>query len=206
MDDQRWLRRIVRLWTSAQKQDPKPKWQILIESTGGAALITVLLGGIAGGLITARYQSKQAELQRDREKQERMEQLRFAASKNGFDLIFATIAAAEDIINLSSKDMYRAPKEQREKIRSAYNIADANWRRLRPVVGVTMAYYSPDQRAAATAWTVASDYVTKYSDCAAHWLGLHPYYLQNLQNGCTEERKKVDEGVSALQIQVLGPR
>jgi hypothetical protein len=206
VSDQAWLRRMLKLYVPAQKNNPKPKWQMLIESSGGAALITVLLGGIVGGLITARYQSKEAELQRTRSKQDRVEQLRLDASKSAFDLVFATIAAAEDVINLSSQQMLVAPKAQRDGIRAAYNVADINWRTRSAVVGVTMAYYTMDYRGTTAAWMTVRNDVTKYFDCAGDWVGRHPFYSDGLQAGCIDERKKADESIDALQNQVFGPK
>ena len=39
-----------------EKAGEKPRWQRFLESTGGAALITVLLGGIFGSCITDSLQ------------------------------------------------------------------------------------------------------------------------------------------------------
>jgi hypothetical protein len=200
---ERFIRRVLRIRSTTENHNSKPKWQVLLESASGAAFITVVMGGIIGGLITAMYQSRQARMERDRAKQQQVQQLRFEASKRGFGLIFATVDAAEDVIHLSSKEMRLAPKAQRDKIREAYNSADRDWRNQRAVVGVTMAYYATDSRAAASAWATAVNDVTKYLDCAETWINDHAFYSPGLGAGCMPQRNKVDESMSSLQASML---
>ncbi|HLJ89859.1 MAG TPA: hypothetical protein VKZ53_23830 [Candidatus Angelobacter sp.] len=203
MDDELLLKAIDSIYERTSKYDKKPRWQILIESSGCAALITVLFGGILGGVITARYQSHQADLERVRSREQQVEQLKFDAERKAFDLIFATVGAAEDVINLSSREMKRAPSIQRNNIRKAYNMADAEWRKRQAVTGLPMVYYATDSRAATAAWQTASKSVTAYSACAANWIVAHPFYSEGMNAGCVDERKKVDDSVSALQTQIL---
>src|SRR5579871_2241086 len=206
IDHERFIRRVLRICGSIERHATKPKWQVFLESVGGAAFITVLVGGVIGGFLTARYQSNQSALEHERAKQQQFAALRFESSKRAFDLIFATVAAAEDVINLSSKEMALAPTEQRNKIRAAYNIADAKWRKQRSVIGVTMTYYSKDYSGTTTTWeTVVTD-VSKHFDCASKWIEQHPFYSDGLAPGCVEERKKVDQSVAALQALLLGTK
>jgi hypothetical protein len=188
------------------EKQSKPFWQVVLESAGGAALITVVVGGVIGGIITAKYQAREAELERDRAKQQQMEQLRFEATKKGFDLVFATVAAAEDVINLASKEMAYAPAEQRNKIRKAYNLADIGWRKQRGVTGVTMAYYSKDYKNAVEAWNGVVNDLAAYMRCSEAWISQHPFYQGSLPVGCIVERQKLDGTIQALQTLVLGPK
>jgi len=203
MDDELLLKTVENVYERINKHDDKPKWRIFIESSGGAALITVILGGIIGGLLTAAYQARQVDLQRIRSTEQQIAQLRLEAVRKAFDLIFATVGSAEDLIELSSENLKGAPKAQRNDIRKAYNTADSNWRKGRAAVGLPLPYYARDFRATTTAWAKASKSVTDYSDCAGRWVVAHPFYTEGLGAACVEERKRVDDSVSALQAQVL---
>jgi hypothetical protein len=203
---ERFIRRVLRIRKSIDKQSPKPFWQVIVESAGGAALITVVMGGIIGGIITARYQAGQAELARERAGQQQMEQLRFEATKKSFDLVFESVAAAEDVINLASKAMADAPREQRREIRQAYNHADVAWRKQRLLMGMTLAYYSKNYKDAAAAWDAVAKDVTAYMQCSEAWVNQHSYYQDGQPTGCENERNKTDGTIKALQALVLGPK
>ncbi len=57
-----FLAEVLRLRTKLdQKQKEKLWWQRFLESSGGTALVTVLLGGLLGQLITSSVQVKQQE-------------------------------------------------------------------------------------------------------------------------------------------------
>ena len=51
-----FIKEILTLRDKARGDNPKPAWQRFLETTGGAALITVLIGGIMGSIITGLIQ------------------------------------------------------------------------------------------------------------------------------------------------------
>jgi hypothetical protein len=125
---------------AAPEAKPKPPWQRFLESTGGAALITVLLGGMLGQCITAQVQKGQQDRQnqqaiesREREFEQawvkaRGDQALLAYQgylkeeqetvKSAYDLIGSCISAADDLMATTRKDFnpkqYEHDRKQQE--------------------------------------------------------------------------------------------
>jgi hypothetical protein len=184
----------------AQQDKARRALQIFLESTGGAALITVLLGGFLGSYLTNSYQLKQAAIERERAARQRLQELRFQATADSLTLVSATVASAEDLLQLSTQPFLQAPLKQRDAIRGAYIDADANWRKQdENVVGFKLNYYFRDHPDVINAWKGVRLAVSNYGDCAGDWIEHHPKYTDGLSNGCKKEREAVGHALDALQ-------
>lgn len=191
---------------------PSKSWKELIfETTGGVALITVLLGGIAGGAITTLLQylqkenetehaEQQARLQRETATRERTEQMGLDAARDLFGLMYEAVSSSEDVLQLSTEAFAaRNLLHQRDDIRTRYNKADQNWRSQHNVKGLMFVYYNRSVPPLLEAWGKADEAVTGYLDCSGDWVEAHPFYTQELGAGCSDERKKVDESFATLE-------
>ncbi len=193
---------------------PKPWWQRLLESTGGTALVTVLVGGIAGSVITGVIQTGQ----KDRDFQQewlkaRGEQARLAYKEYAegelktvqaaYEQVGAMLASAQDLIVLTESRFdparYEGAErdkvlEQRRQLREAFNTADAAWRRRRETQGLMMSYYHRGSPAIQERWRAVEVAVDAFVDCARTWHGASSSG-DDTARACAAERA---EGSAAL--------
>jgi hypothetical protein len=188
---------------NARKGPPekaKHAWQIFLESSGGAALITVLLGVGLGSYFTNSYQSRQAAIVRAQAAREKLQELRFQVTADSLTLVSATVAATEDLLQLPTPAFLEASDKQRNAIRATFIDADANWRKQNEnVVGFKLNYYFRAEPNVIQAWTSVRAAVTAYDDCASAWIESHPKYTDGLPVGCKSERDAVGKNLEALQ-------
>jgi hypothetical protein len=197
--------------------EEKAGWLRFLESSGGTALITVVLGGIVGSAITALVQSglKEREFQqawlKARGDQALAAYQQYAESElktveKSYDLIGRMLAAAENLISLTEprfdlaafagEDQVRV-REQRLALRREYNEADATWRRNREVLGLLMAYYHPGGPQVRAAWRSVQDAVDGYAACALAWYTAHREPSDS-QGACRTEQQRVQQALDGL--------
>jgi hypothetical protein len=158
-----------------------PWWQVFLTSTGGTAIITVIIGGLIGTGITAIVQS----YQKDREFQAAWMKTRGdqALTSYGdylskeqetmtraFKLIGETISAADDMIEISTPDWNPAEHPQvtalRKKLVEDHNVVDKNWRGTSDELGLLVSYYHYGQANVTRSWYRTQDAVNAYKVCA----------------------------------------
>jgi hypothetical protein len=204
------------------KDGSKPRWQRFLETSGGTALVTVLLGGLMGQLITWSIQNqlKEREFQQAWMKargdqalvtyKEYLDQEQEIV-KRSYELIGGCISASEDLILLTTPDF--APGDfsgsekhkvetERSSIVEKYNSADSQWRSEREKLGLMMSYYHRGRPEVTRAWQEIQSSVTKYNDCAGRWYLQHPLPIST-ESACGEEltelRKRLDQLSSNLE-------
>lgn len=184
----------------ALAEKSKPWWQIVLESAGGAALITVIFGGVLGGLVTGMYQSAQAKIQRESAAQKKLQELRFQAETEALQLVSTTVAATEDLLQLSTKSFLQASKDQQDGIRKSFTLADATWRKQNTIViRFKFHYYYRDNPEVMMAWKQTRERVSSYVSCADQWVEQHPRYVEGLGAGCVAERAAILDSLDVLQ-------
>jgi hypothetical protein len=190
------------------KPEPlKPAWQRFLESSGGTALITVIIGGIFGAVISGMIQSSA----KDREFQQswlkaRGDQALTAYKEHltkqqevvnrAYDLIGKSISAGEDLIAISGVEFSVASYEgeQRRRIEKhradvidKFNSSDAAWRSERDSIGLMIDYYHPRQDAVLNAWQGVENSVTGYLNCAEKWRSENPV-VEDTSQACGNVR------------------
>ena len=159
-------------WLRAHKDDIFR----FLESTGGAATITVVLGGLVGTLLNSCIQASllerehalvayQNRLERERRNMEQM-----------YHVIGEAVTAAENLIGLTDDafdpDNYSgaaaaAVTEQRLALIREYNMLDAKWRAGQYVQDLQVAYYDQNSSdAIVQEWNSLEAAVTKLRKCA----------------------------------------
>lgn len=204
---------------------PKPRWLSFLESRSGTALITVVIGGLAGQLITCSIQNQM----KDREFQQAWLQARgnqaLVAYKEyldreqqiveqAYELIGNYISASEDLITLTkpefdlerySGDQRRVVAEQRTAIRQWFNTMDAKWRGEHEWLGLLMSFYHRGRQDVTTAWRELEDSVTEYADCTRRWYVEHsaPVTPAQAEEACKAEsqllRQRLDELSASME-------
>jgi hypothetical protein len=198
----------------------KPAWQRFLETTGGAALITVLIGGIMGSVITGLIQlgAKNREAQQAR-LTARYNQGQVAYKEyldkeleivnRAFDLVGGCISASEDLVAMTTssdydpeqyQDQYKKnlEKQQMDSL-NKYNEMDQKWRGEQHKLGLLMSYYHHGKPEVGTAWQAVQDAVNAQFKCT------YDLYTTKLADKtideykmCEGEKKRVLDGLSQL--------
>jgi len=178
--------------SASQKEEAakgKPAWLQLFESAGFAALITVVLGGIAGGLITFELQ----EYAKKRERQVAEARLEHDRSMTAFkeyldrerkvvDEMFLRLGkfvdASRDLTTLSRKEFCetcaRSGARNRDtseiqKIVNKYNEATVDWNANRLRLGLLLQLEHNNDAELLRGWKETSDAAEAYAECAERW-------------------------------------
>lgn len=167
---------------NSSKSETKPPWQRVLESTGGTALITVLIGGIFGTIISSIIQSNSKE----REFQQTWLKARGDQAMVGykdflekqqetvkklFERIGNIMSASEDYITLTSPELTPlnidlSPEEkkgiekQRTSIKERFNSSNRDWRNEREILGMLVNYYFPNKSETQTQTSTSDTNVT----------------------------------------------
>jgi hypothetical protein len=209
---------VIAMRKPPEEAEKSKSWKELIfETGGGVALVTVLLGGLLGSGATTLFQwmqkknetahaEQQAYLERQRAANERLEKLQLDSAKTLFDLTYKGISASDDLLQLSTP-AFADPRlaNQRTDIRTRYNEAEESWRSNHASQGLMFIYYHRSMTEIPSTWKETEQAVSKYIECASTWLLAHPFYQPGLGPGCSEERKSVDREFASLeQALVIG--
>ena len=202
---------------------PKPRWQRFLESTGGAALITVIIGGMIGGYITYLFQS----WQKDRDTQQailktRTEQAllsyqeylnkRQEVNKNAYEMLATTISTSDKLMDAFTKSEFDpqnrtgASRDEAEKIRAnikkAYEDAKDKWDNQSELTGFLLAQYHDSNPDVKSKWDVLKTSIDSYIHCAEGC-------FRGGQSGCgcrEEAKRQVKDNMSGFQTAVARSR
>lgn len=198
--DEQFLHHLALLATFLKQQSspPEPKkaktfGDALREPVVVAALVTVLIGGIAGTLITGIIQwragvreSNQASL-KSRHDQALLSYKDYLDQeqqlmRRTYALIGTCISASDRLAGLT-KSTWRqrfigpeleAVQKQRRDIRASYNETHAKWNSEAEELNLLMGYYHPGKPHVLGSWKTVKDAVTDYQQCAQNWYETHP--------------------------------
>ncbi|HUI43834.1 MAG TPA: hypothetical protein VL523_17880 [Terriglobia bacterium] len=159
-----------------------PAWQRFLESAGGAALVTVLLGSVAAGIINSLVQEKLKERELALASyQDELKQRQDIATRI-VELVGATMGATEDIIFLTTDEFDPARfsgeqrnriLDQRNKIQQAYNATDRQWQVEPEELALLIGLHTHGQADIGEAWRASQQAVTAYKYCAEDWYARH---------------------------------
>ncbi|HUS10021.1 MAG TPA: hypothetical protein VMZ30_06100 [Pyrinomonadaceae bacterium] len=199
----------------AQSSGLKPWWQRLVESQGGTALITVVIGGIFGALISGIFQwgAKEREFQQSWLKARGDQAMvaykdfvekRAVVVEHLYQRIGSSVSSSEDLIELSKGKSTVRPgldDKTREAILGArktivdkFDLSNSEWRNERDSLGFLIDYYHPDQKDVVTAWHGLKKSISDYLDCAAAWHESHPID-DDTSKACPSERASLTKSL-----------
>lgn len=202
---------------SGSSQNTKPTWQRFLETSGGTALITVIIGGIFGAIISGVIQigQKNREFQQSWLKA-RGDQALVAYKdhldkqqdivRRAYERIGASISAADDLMATTGREFEIAKYEgeQKERVKKfraevvdKFNKSDREWRNERETLGLLMNYYHPKQNTILAAWKSVSESVTAYMDCAPQWVEKHPISDESA-GACKKEKEAFSGSLDGL--------
>lgn len=180
-----------------------PVWQRFLESSGGAALVTVLFGTLAAGIINSLVQQKL----KDRELalaayQEELKQGQDIAARV-VELVGTSMGAAENLVFLTtdefdperfSGEQRTKTIEQRTEIREKYNQTDSAWTVESEKLALLVGMHTHGQPQIVEAWRSAQKSVTDYKNCAEDWYGRHlpePVTAEVARSACGTQKAAV---------------
>jgi hypothetical protein len=202
---------------------PKPSWQRFLESSGGTALVTVIIGGLFGTLISAlvQYGASGREFQqawlKGRGDQALVAYKDFLDKqqeiiKRVYDRLGTCISASEDLASLSKDvnqtknyegDQKTRVMKYRISVQDKYTQSEAEWRSERDALGLLMDYYHPRQTNVIAAWRDLKESMTKYMSCVEKWSHDNPLSAET-EDACKPEKdalvNRIDHLTSSLEI------
>jgi hypothetical protein len=185
----------------------KGAWRLILESAGGAALITVLVGGVLGQWLSYSIQTRQ----KDREFQQSVmkmlgDQALISYSdylhqeeeivKRAYDLIGLCITAADDLVTSTTPEFAvktRSATEQRLAIQRKYNVVDDQWRSERAKIDLLIMFYHRKHPEVVSQWDDVKSAVTNHMDSAHRWYQNHGNRPVNISDGWMAERKALGD-------------
>jgi hypothetical protein len=207
------------------KKETKPVWQTLLESTGGTALITVLLGGIIGGIISSCYQqeAKDREFQQSWLKaqgdkalasyHEHMKEEKELLSRI-HTIVGNCLAKAEDLVTVTDPIFTRDYDAQsRKNIRvqqetaiKAFNEVDLKWRSEKAELTLLISYYHPGEQEVHAAWVTVKDSMTQYMICAEDWFKTHLDKQEDTKQACSHQKKTLEDSLGTFSAALVKTR
>jgi hypothetical protein len=159
----------------------KPPWQVFLESVGGAALITAVVGGALLQLITWSVQRSLGKREfnntwvkargdqalsayRDYNK----EQLK--VFEELYSDVGRMVAGSEALVAAANWDSSeKATRDYVVKIAAEFNAAEDDWVKAKPRFTLLLSYYSNGNPDAVSDWQLLSHSVDNYRECVSNW-------------------------------------
>jgi len=167
------------LAASTPKQTPRPRWQVILESTGGTALITVIVGGIVAGTVgqylTYRYQQSLRQREVATATYEAYLKRADETITHSFSLIGQVMSASDDMIRLAypiwNPERYPLSTRpriiaDRTKLIEGFREARHSWAKERDQQTLLLQFHHNADPEVAKTWNNLQNSVTAYSDCA----------------------------------------
>lgn len=188
--------------------DTKPVWLEILISNTVAALVTVILGGIAGQLIVIRFQNKAKDREQSvidyRQKVERQQD----AIQHAYESVTKSIVTSNSLMQLTQPafDLRAVPREDRENLKKQkreviekYNAASGEWQIEQEKIRLLFRYYYGV--GALPAWRGVKDSVDRLRKCASKLYDDHrndPSKTTSEEEFCTGESSDVTTKLDSL--------
>jgi hypothetical protein len=193
------------------KKDSKPIWLQVLESTGFATLVTVLIGGLIGTGLTYMFQSREkereqnsaiAQLQRERELaafNQHLERERKTVDEMTQKL-GTFVDASADLAELSRTEWNRPHKQrERQKIVNRYNVASQQWLSYRVRLSLLLQLENDNDTELQNSFKTISDRADEYARCADRWRTLYSdLNSSEAQSACHEFRTNLDGAINSF--------
>ncbi len=204
---------------SALQISGKPAWQRFLESSGGTALITTILGTVGLTILNNFYQDGLKEREKARASYQELLKQEHETVLRAFDLVGRSIAVSEDLISLTSRPFDPSafkPRhrnllyEQGIRMRRSFNETDVQWRREKHALSLQMALYHGGQSDVMKSWNGFEKSVTKYMACAETWYNDFFFskktgkqgYLEDTGQVCKEQKQTLQDQLTQFSVSI----
>jgi hypothetical protein len=183
----------------------KAGWQKFLESSGGTALITVVIGGIMGGLITATFQfyakQREMELAAYQQKLEKRQE----TMKSAYDLIGLSSAPADNLIRYklmpgndttlyTDKEKKAAKEREWAGILEKLEDAQQKWSAEEKKAILSLSHYYSNNTEVKNAWKELNKTLPAYFVCAKRCASNSTEVCKS----CDQQRKALGENIEFL--------
>jgi hypothetical protein len=174
------------------RRHQKAWWQYFVEPVVLTSLITVVAGGLIGGIITTRYQNdlKEREAQqaalRSRADQELLWYKEYLNQeqevvRRAYVQLGACISASARLISQTGPAFRQtfagrdkdAIEGQQRNIKHDFNQTRSKWVAEQMELGLLLSYYHPEQAGVGEMWAKIDGSLTAYLNCAERWNNDH---------------------------------
>lgn len=211
LQQEEFISEVVRI-RAEHDQTTKNSWLKFLGTTGGAALITVLVGGLLGTVlnscIQAGLKSREVEQARQKSKSEigiisfkdHLDR-RQETVKSLYSLVGRCAAASHSLLSTtlidtnqySDKAVQKLVEEDNEQVHKNFQAIQAEWLSNRDSLGLLVSYYFEGNMSVTSGWKETKDSVTRYLDCAdAEYKNYLEFFVKRPELRCKEERNSVE--------------
>jgi len=192
----------------------KPWWQVFLESTGGAALITVLVGGVIAGAVGQWITNEYQRSMKERETSVAAYKDYLGQGKETVtqanELIGNTISATDDFMDIADLPYYQGNynfsdlaerkrvEDERDEVWNKFKSARLNWRKESERLGLFISYSHDAQPEVMTSWRQMQDSVAAYISCAQSYLlvrAVSPRRDVGAQDRCEGPKSRVHDSL-----------
>lgn len=217
LEHERFISEIVRIRTEHDQTSKNP-WLKFLSTTGGAALITVLIGGLLGTVLNFLIQSglQKRELMQAREKskseigiisfKDHLDR-RQETVKNLYSLVGRCTAVSHSLLSTtlidtnqySDKGVQKLVEEENEQVHKNFQETQEEWLSNRDSLGLLVSYYFEGNTNVTSGWKETKNSVTKYLDCAdSEYKKYLEFFEKRPELLCKEERNQVERTTEAF--------
>jgi hypothetical protein len=204
--------------------DRKPTWLQLFDSVGFAAMITVVLGSIGGGIITVKLQdyAKQREqraanihLDHDRvitAYKEHLDRERRVVDEM-FQKLGRFVDASRDLTTLSRKEFCEHCDDSKMPVRlvrkkqdvvDRYNAAMVEWNSNSLRLGMLLQLEHNNDAALLSEWRQVCDASELYAECADRWRTKHDdLEFHEMLQACVPVRNELNEKLQVFTQRIV---
>jgi hypothetical protein len=168
-----------------EKSAPVPMLLRVLQSAGGVALITIVLGGLFGEWVIKGIQRRAADQQQETDRMRALARVRLDTLEAMLTQVSAVVTAAGGRISALGSPDAKATARAKD-----FNAARSSWQTAVPLVDFRIRYYFSDGPAAVTAWEKVAKAVNAFADCAAD--------PATACQGCAKESKALGDGLDAF--------
>jgi hypothetical protein len=187
-------------------------WRQLLTTPGGAALITVLVGGILAAVINWQIQINLKERETQQSFEKTKGEIALLSYKSflekrdeiigqTFDLIGSCVTAAEDLVGTMGPDFdlrkFTGKEQQlikeRESIATRFNTAENDWSSKRMGIGRLLSHYHQGKAEVGNNWGSLEQSVSQLLQCAGRNLSefRQDYLPRETATVCRQEKEAV---------------
>ncbi len=196
-----FIKEVLKLRSRPEPQ--KPWWLRLLETSGGAALITVLIGGLLGQIISMSIQKSLKERERELAAYTKFLDQGSETIKHAYALIGSCISAADNLISITgdefNEDTTPELRKQKLEILSKFSEVNTKWREEQHGLGLLMRYYHHNAAGVTDAWKNVQDSNVQYMECAADLIYEHNHGGKTNQTVVACKQKK-DALIKSLDV------
>lgn len=196
---------------------PRTYWQRFLETSGGAALISIVLGGLMSGLINAATPNDNGS----RESEIKTREIQVAAYKEYLDqqrdivfhaseLIGRCASTSDGLVALTDPvfdpSQYTGLEPQRLEMKKKFNECATQWNAEYNKLSFAISYYHGGQPAVVEAWADLQQATTGVMECSQRWYVTHSTSPVATDGVCKAQKDELTKRLDAFNRQVSAAR